>query len=119
MTVRFIRGGVTAPRGFVATAARAGLRSGAGPDLAILISETGPVPAAATFTRNRLRAAPVELAMRSLRASGGHAAAVVANAGCANAGTGAAGLADARSVQALVAAQIGVAPATWSPPPQG
>jgi glutamate N-acetyltransferase/amino-acid N-acetyltransferase len=74
----------------------------------LLVSERGPVPAAATFTRNRMRAAPVEVAMRSLRASRGRAAAVIANAGCANAGTGAEGLADAREVQALIADRIGV-----------
>ena len=109
MSVRPIRGGVTTPLGFRAAAVRAGLRSGDGPDVALIVSEVGPVPAAATFTKNRLRAAPVELAMRSLRASGSHVAAVIANAGCANAGTGAAGLDDARAVRALVAARIGVA----------
>ena len=108
MSVRPTRGGVTTPRGFRAAAARAGLRSGEGPDVMLLVSERGPIPAAATFTRNRMRAAPVELAMRSLRASRGHAAAVIANAGCANAGTGALGLADAKEVQALVADRIGV-----------
>ena len=108
MSVRPTRGGVTTPRGFRAAAARAGLRSGEGPDVMLLVSERGPIPAAATFTRNRMRAAPVELAMRSLRASRGHAAAVIANAGCANAGTGAQGLADAKEVQALVADRIGV-----------
>ena len=110
MSVRPIRGGVTTPRGFRAAAARAGLRAGPGPDVALIVSDSGPVAAAATFTRNRMRAAPVELAMRSLRASGGRVAAVIANAGCANAGTGAPGLADARAVQALVAERIGVAP---------
>ncbi|MCA1587727.1 MAG: bifunctional glutamate N-acetyltransferase/amino-acid acetyltransferase ArgJ [Chloroflexi bacterium] len=110
MSVRPIRGGVTAPRGFRAAAVRAGLRAGPGPDVMLIVSEAGPVPAAATFTRNRMRAAPVELAMRSLRASRWRAAAVIANAGCANAGTGAPGLADARAVQALVAEHIGVAP---------
>jgi len=109
MSVKPIRGGVTVSRGFRAAAARAGLRSGPGPDVALIVSDGGPVPAAATFTKNRLRAAPVELSMRSLRASKGHAAAVVANAGCANAGTGAGGLEDARAVQALVARQVGVA----------
>ena len=74
----------------------------------LVVSDRGPVPAAATFTDNRLRAAPVELSMRSLRASGGHVAAVVANAGCANAGTGPAGLEDARAVQSLVADRLGV-----------
>ena len=109
MTVRRIDGGVTAPSGFRVAAARAGLRSGMGPDVMLLVSERGPVPAAATFTRNRLRAAPVEVSMRSLRSSAGHAAAIVANAGCANAGTGTPGLADARAVQHLVADRLGVA----------
>jgi glutamate N-acetyltransferase / amino-acid N-acetyltransferase len=109
VSVRAIRGGITTSRGFRVASARAGLRSGPGPDVVLILSEGGPVPAAATFTRNRLRAAPVELAMRSLRASHGHAAAVVANAGCANAGTGAQGLADAKEVQALVARQVATA----------
>ena len=108
MTVRTIPGGVTAARGFGASAARAGLRSGPGPDVALIVCEGGPVPAAACFTRNRVRAAPVEVAMRSLRAARGHAAGVIANAGCANAATGAQGIEDARSVQALVAGQLGV-----------
>ena len=109
MSVRPVRGGITTPRGFRAAAARAGLRSGPGPDVALIVSDRGPVPAAATFTRNRLRAAPVEVAIRSLRASGGHVAAVIANAGCANAGTGTRGLEDARAVQSRIAERLGVA----------
>ncbi len=108
MTVRPIAGGITTAAGFRAAAARAGLRAGPGPDVALIVSERGPVPAAATFTKNRLRAAPVEVAIRSLRATGGRMAAVIANAGCANAGTGQAGIDDARRVQALVAEQLGV-----------
>jgi glutamate N-acetyltransferase / amino-acid N-acetyltransferase len=107
VSVRPITGGITTARGFRAAATRAGLRSGEGPDLVLLVSERGPVPAAATFTQNKLRAAPVEVAMRSLRASRGNVAAVVANAGCANAGTGAQGITDAKSVQALVARRLG------------
>jgi len=109
MSVRQVRGGITTPRGFRVAATRAGLRSGPGPDLCLLVSDGGPVPAAATFTKNRLRAAPVEVSMRALRASRGRIGAVVANAGCANAGTGHQGLDDARAVQALVAKRIGVA----------
>jgi glutamate N-acetyltransferase/amino-acid N-acetyltransferase len=109
VSVRPVRGGITTPPGFRVAAARAGLRSGPGPDVVLIVSERGPVPAAATFTKNRLRAAPVEVARRSLRASRGHVAAVVANAGCANAGTGAQGIDDARAVQALVAERLGLA----------
>ncbi len=108
MSVRPISGGITTPRGFRAAAARAGLRSGDGPDVVLIVSERGAVPAAATFTKNKLRAAPVEVSMRALRATRGHVAAVIANAGCANAGTGSQGIADAKAVQALVARRIGV-----------
>jgi glutamate N-acetyltransferase/amino-acid N-acetyltransferase len=108
VSLRPIDGGATAPAGFRAAAGRAGLRSAAGADVALLVSERGPVPAAATFTRNRLRAAPVEVSIRSLHASGGRAVAIVANAGCANAGTGRAGVEDARAVQGLVAGRLGV-----------
>ncbi|MDQ3688682.1 MAG: bifunctional glutamate N-acetyltransferase/amino-acid acetyltransferase ArgJ [Chloroflexota bacterium] len=109
MTVRPLSGGITTPRGFRAAAARAGLRSGPGNDVALIVSDDGPVPAAATFTLNRVRAAPVTLAARSLRTARGRAAAVIANAGCANAATGASGLEDARRVQVAVARQLGVA----------
>jgi glutamate N-acetyltransferase / amino-acid N-acetyltransferase len=108
VSVRPISGGITSARGFRVAAGRAGLRSGPGPDVMLLVSEAGPVPAAATFTRNRLRAAPVEISMRALRASRGRVAGVIANAGCANAGTGAAGIADAKAVQSLVARRLGV-----------
>ena len=105
-----VRGGITAAPGFRAAAARAGLRSGPGPDVALIVSERGPVAAAATFTTNRFRAAPVTVAADALKATHGHAAAIIVNAGCANAGTGKAGLDDARRVQRSVADQLGVQP---------
>lgn len=108
MSVRAIDGGITTPAGFGAASARAGLRSGPGNDVALIVSDAGAVPAAATFTTNRVRAAPVLLASRSLRAARGHVAAVIANAGCANAGTGAPGLDDARRVQGAVAERLGL-----------
>lgn len=109
MTVRPIAGGITAARGFAASSARAGLRSGPGHDVVLIASEAGPVPAAATFTTNRLQAAPVTVSKHALRTSRGRAAAVIANAGCANAGTGAAGIEDARRTRALVAQRAGIA----------
>jgi len=106
-----VGGGITAAPGFRVAAARAGLRSGPGPDVVLIVSERGPVAAAATFTTNRFRAAPVTVAADALKASGGHAAAIIVNAGCANAGTGRPGVEDARRVQASVAAQLGLQPA--------
>ena len=102
-----VAGGITAAPGFGAASARAGLRSGPGPDVALIVSERGPVAAAATFTTNRFRAAPIDVAADALKGSGGRAGAIIVNAGCANAGTGEEGVKDARRVQAAVAAQLG------------
>jgi len=100
-----IDGGVTAPTGFTAAGVRCGLKS-SGPDVAILFSDR-PAAAAALFTRNLVRAAPVQVSMR--RAASGFARAVVANAGNANACTGAQGLRDAEAMAARAAERLGVA----------
>jgi glutamate N-acetyltransferase / amino-acid N-acetyltransferase len=100
---------VTAARGFAVGVGEAGIRAAGGPDLVLLVSDR-LATAAATFTTNRFRAAPVLVAETALAASGGQARAVVVNAGCANAGTGPAGIEDARNVVAAVAEHVGCAP---------
>ena len=99
--------GVTAPLGFRAAAAAAGIKPD-GLDLALLVAD-GPCAAAGVFTTNLAKAAPVLVSSEHLAA--GRARAVVVNAGCANAGTGPAGLADARETAAAAAAAVGCAPA--------
>jgi glutamate N-acetyltransferase/amino-acid N-acetyltransferase len=96
---------VTAPRGFLAAAAGAGIKSSGALDLAIIIAEGEPVPAAGVFTRNRAAAAPVTLSRRRL--TQGRARAVVLNSGSANAGTGADGVADAERITGRVAELVG------------
>ena len=92
--------GVTAPAGFLASGIRCGIRRDR-PDLALVVSER-EAAAAAVFTRNRVRAAPVTLSRAALEASGGRARAVLANSGNANACTGAEGdRAARRSVESL------------------
>ena len=100
---------VTFARGFSVAIGEAGIRDSGGPDLVVVGSESEAV-AAAMFTTNAVRAAPVILAEESLAATGGTAWGIVVNAGCANAGTGTAGLADARAVVAAVAAWLGCGP---------
>jgi len=100
-----IPGGITSPLGFSVGIGEAGIRESGGPDLVLLASDR-MASAAATFTTNQMRAAPVLLAEESL-ATGGPTRGVVVNAGCANAGTGAAGLDDARAVVAAAAARLG------------
>jgi glutamate N-acetyltransferase/amino-acid N-acetyltransferase len=99
---------VTFARGFSVAIGEAGIRDSGGPDLVLLASDR-PAAAAATFTTNQMRAAPVLLAVEALHATGGVARAVVVNAGCANAGTGAGGLDDARAVVSATAAHLGCA----------
>jgi glutamate N-acetyltransferase/amino-acid N-acetyltransferase len=100
---------VTAAAGFSVAVAEAGIRDSGGPDLVIVASDR-PASAAATFTTNRVLAAPVLVAAEALAASSGTARAIVVNAGCANAGTGRGGLDDARAVVAATAAHLGCAP---------
>lgn len=95
--------GVTAPRGFRAAAVGCGIKEGR-TDLALLVADEA-CAAAAVFTTNRAQAAPVAVSREHL--AGGRARAVVVNAGCANAATGEAGLADARETAALVARALG------------
>ncbi|HUM01146.1 MAG TPA: bifunctional glutamate N-acetyltransferase/amino-acid acetyltransferase ArgJ [Thermoanaerobaculia bacterium] len=96
------------PRGFLASGVRAGIRKKR-PDVALLLAEKG-ADAAAVFTKNRFQAAPVVLARRGLKKSGGRVRAVVVNSGCANAATGAVGLAAARRVRSRAAELIGCLP---------
>ena len=98
---------VTWARGFVANGAAAGIKPGGLADLALVAAVSGAVPAAATFTTNKSCAAPVVVSRAHLAATGGRAAAVVLNSGCANAATGAAGLVAAERMAAAVAAPLG------------
>ncbi len=98
-------GSITSPRGFLAGAIYAGIKTyGAEKkDLALLVS-TAPCAAAGVFTTNKVKAAPVLLCQEHL--SAGHAQGIIANAGCANACTGAQGAADAAEMAALAAAKL-------------
>lgn len=66
------------------------------PDLAVILSTSDqPTTAAACFTRNAFKAAPVLVSHEILKQNGGYARAVVVNSGCANAVTGKQGMDDA------------------------
>ena len=85
------------PSGYVLTGVHAGIKKNpTALDLAVILSTSPrPTSAAACFTRNAFKAAPVLVSEEVLRASGGRARAVVVNSGCANAVTGAKGLENA------------------------
>jgi glutamate N-acetyltransferase/amino-acid N-acetyltransferase len=102
-----IKGGITAPKGFLAGSIFCGVKEGnlSKEDLALICSE-GPAVAAGTFTTNRVKAAPVLVCMGRLRAGGTRA--VIANSGNANACTGTAGMEGARRMCRAAAMALGV-----------
>jgi len=100
---------VTAARGFVAAGCHAGIKRRRFDMAMVATEDRRPVAAAAVFTRNKFVAPPVLLSRRRIAENGGRAAAIVVNSGNANAGTGAAGLADAEAMTAATARALGVA----------
>ena len=81
--MKIISGGVCAAKGFRAGSARCGIKAGReADDLAIIVSDC-ECAAAATYTLNRVKAAPLYVTMEHLE--DGVATAIVANAGNANA----------------------------------
>ncbi len=94
------------PRGFRFAFAKCGIKRGAGPDLALLVSDS-PASAAAVFTQNLVKAAPVEVSQASLRRARSRMRAIVVNSGNANCCTGQEGLRAARATAAAVAGELG------------
>ena len=90
---RKIRGGITAPQGYLASGVAAGIKE-RGPDLAVLFSSQ-PAVGAAVFTLNRVQAAPVLISRKHLKTGKGKIRAILINSGCANACTGENGMRDA------------------------
>jgi glutamate N-acetyltransferase/amino-acid N-acetyltransferase len=97
-----IAGGVTAPQGFLAGSIHCGVKAANrhSPDIALILSTSRAV-AAATFTTNRVKAAPVRVSRMNLR--GPDVRAIVANAGNANACTGLPGIEHAKRMCAATA----------------
>ena len=100
-------GGVTSACGFVAGAAACGLKTRERrPDIALVYSQLD-CTAAAVFTRNQVAAAPVLLDRDTIASNNVAIRGVVANAGNANACTGAPGLWSARQMQKNAAFALG------------
>lgn len=107
--IKKMKGGVCAARGFVAGASGCGIKNGKvmRDDVAVVFSES-PVTSAATFTTNKVKAAPVRISAEHLKAGANRA--VILNSGNANACTGENGLNDARTMCADTANLLGLKP---------
>lgn len=99
---------IVAPAGFTAGGVACGIKGSGRLDLSLVAVAGGAsVAAAGVFTQNLVAAAPVVVSRRHLVATGGRAAAVVLSSGNANAATGERGEADAETMCALVARELG------------
>ncbi|BAC18337.1 glutamate N-acetyltransferase/amino-acid acetyltransferase [Corynebacterium efficiens YS-314] len=100
--------GITAPKGFVASATTAGIKPSGKPDMALVVNQGPEYTAAAVFTRNRVIASPVKVSRENV--ADGQLKAVLYNAGNANACNGTQGDADARESVNTLATKLGLAP---------
>ncbi len=82
MSYPFVEGGVTAAKGYTASGVHCGIRKNRSKrDLALIVSDR-PASAAAVYTQNKVKGAPLTVTQRHLRS--GSARAVICNSGIAN-----------------------------------
>ncbi|MHA3702492.1 bifunctional glutamate N-acetyltransferase/amino-acid acetyltransferase ArgJ [Jatrophihabitans sp. YIM 134969] len=96
---------VVAAAGFRAAGVTAGIKASGGRDVALVVNDGPSDVAAAVFTRNRVKAAPVLWSQQAV--ADGRVKAVVLNSGGANACTGPDGFADTHRTAEHVAAVLG------------
>ena len=106
MAITKINGGVTAPKGFLASGINAGIKNQTKKDMAMVFSST-PCAAAGVFTTNLVKAAPVKWDKEIVTTSP-YVQAVVVNSGIANACTGAEGLGYCADTAAEAAAALNI-----------
>lgn len=104
-----IKHGVCAPRGFVASAVSAGIKNPDADrlDMALIYSKARCV-SAATFTTNKVKAAPVKYSQGANKSH--DLQAIFANSGNANACTGVVGIDDTKTIANSVAKGLSVKP---------
>ncbi|MDR3189965.1 MAG: bifunctional glutamate N-acetyltransferase/amino-acid acetyltransferase ArgJ [Lactobacillaceae bacterium] len=105
--MKIIEGNIASPLGFLADGKHVGLKNDK-KDMGMLYS-TVPAQAAAVFTTNVMKAAPIFVTKDAWQTDG-TLQAVIVNSGNANACTGTQGLDDAKTMQQVAAAQLGLAP---------
>lgn len=103
-----IKGGVTAAKGFRASAITCGIKNPTATrlDLALIVSDA-PTVCDGIFTTNSVKAAPVRLCQQHLKA-GTDIRAIIANSGNANACTGLVGIQHAKAMAKGAAEQLGL-----------
>lgn len=96
------------PLGFRFAAVKAGLKPSGNSDFAVAVADA-PASAAAVFTANLVKAAPITIGAKHLVRSNGHVRVLAVNAGNANCATGEIGLTACKTVCAAAAKTFGAA----------
>ena len=97
--LEWLEGGITAVPGILASGLAAGIKPSGKKDLALIYSSS-PARAAAVFTKNQVKGAPVIVSQEHVR--DGRVQAIIASAGCSNVCTGEQGIKDAREMTRIV-----------------
>ncbi|HEV8533698.1 MAG TPA: bifunctional glutamate N-acetyltransferase/amino-acid acetyltransferase ArgJ [Methylomirabilota bacterium] len=105
--LQWLDGGITAVPGILASGIVAGIKPSGKKDLALIYS-SAPARAAAVFTTNQVKGAPVLVSQEHIR--DGRAQAIVASSGCANVCTGEQGIKDAREMTKTVGELLRIKP---------
>ncbi len=104
--MKIITGGVSSPAGFEAAGIEAGIKYSNRKDMAVIFSQK-PCVAAACFTSNVVKAAPVKWD-RKLIDESPYVQAVIINTGIANAGTGSEGMKCCEETALAASAALGI-----------
>ena len=104
MNINYIEGGITAPKGFLASGIHCGLKkSNLKKDLALIYSEVSAV-AAGMYTKNKVKGAPIYITKEHL--TNKKAQAIIINSGNANTCNGEDGLQKAKKMTSLQAKEL-------------
>jgi glutamate N-acetyltransferase/amino-acid N-acetyltransferase len=103
--MKVIKGGVTAATDFIANGLWCGIKKSGKPDLALIYSKV-PAAAAALFTKNSVKAAPLIVSQKNIKS--GQTQAVIVNSGNANCFTGEFGLIYAEQTTKVVSYFLGI-----------
>lgn len=105
--LEWLEGGITAVPGILASGIHGGIKASGKKDLALIYSAS-PARAAAVFTGNQIKGAPVQVSMEHVK--GGTVQAIVVSSGNSNVCTGEAGIKDARDMAKTVADLLRIPP---------
>ncbi len=105
--IQWLEGGITTVPGVLASGVAAGIKPSGKKDLALIYSSV-PARAAAVFTQNQIKGAPVVVSQEHVR--DGRAQAILASSGCSNVCTGEQGIKDAREMTRIVGELLHVSP---------